>query len=290
MSVNQSTPYLAACAAFVAYSMSGATLTPEVVFPCLAYFQMLYQPVFLASLAISRQFSGKPTFKRIRDLLNANESMSLEGNSDILDASTSALTFQSSAFEWPSTDESEALVMNIGDLEIPKGKLTTIIGPNGAGKSSLLQAIIGEMVQTSGTCHVNGSLAYCSQEPWIISGSLQDNIVFNSSRGYDATRYGNAIRACRLDRDFDKLAGGIQHATVGEAGSNLSGGQRARVALARALYSEANILLLDDPLSALDAHVRGDIFKAIRQFGKTIVLGTSYFQQLCQYGDAARTN
>lgn len=255
--------------------MSGATLTPAVVLPCLAYFQMLYQRVFLASLAISRQFSGNPTFKRIPDLLNANGSIALQVNSDVGDASSSTLTFQSSAFEWPSTGESEALTLDVGDLEVPKGKLTTIVGPNGAGKSSLLQAIIGEMVETSGACHVNGLLARCSQEPWIVSGSLQDHVVFNSSRGYDSTRYKNAERACRLDQDVNKLTGGTQHATVGEAGSNLSGGQRARVALARALYSEADILLVGEPLSALDANVRVTSSKQFDSVAKPSCLVTT---------------
>lgn len=109
--------------------------------------------------------------------------------------------------------------------------------------------------------------------PWIISGDLSDNIVFNSAQGFDRLQYQRVIRACGLDRDFARLPGGIEHAAVGEAGTYLSGGQRARVSVARALYSDADILLLDDPLSALDARVRSDLFGAIRTSGKTVVLG-----------------
>lgn len=269
--VNQTTPYLAACAAFLAYALSGRELTAAVVFPCLAYFQLLYQPVTLASLAFSRQFSAQPSFGRIRSLLTASEA---RGNStSTQDSSATAVTFDSAAFEWPAEDDTPT-TLNVGSLDIPRGETTAVIGPNGSGKSSFLQSILGEMILSQGTCVVNGSVAYCSQDPWILSGDLSDNIIFNSLRGYDEHRYSKVVQACGLDKDFATLPGGIKHAPVVEAGTNLSGGQRARVSVARALYSDADVLLLDDPLSALDAHVRNDLFQAICNSGKTVVLGT----------------
>lgn len=270
--VNQTTPYLAACAAFLAYAMSGAKLTADVVFPCLAYFQMLYQPVTLASLAFSRQFSVRPSMERVHDLLNAQESrMPLpEAGSR---ARPSAIAFQSASYEWPRDEKDDAATLEVGDLDIPRNELTAVIGRNGAGKTSLLLAILGEMVLSFGSYQLNGRVAYCSQDPWVISGTLQDNIIFNSSRGYDARRYNSVISACRLDVDFADIPGGTRDATVGESGSNLSGGQKARVSLARAMYSDADILLLDDPLSALDAHVRAQLFGSLRAMNKTIILG-----------------
>lgn len=269
--VNQTTPYLAACAAFLTYALAGEKLTADVVFPCLAYFQLLFRPVTLASLALSRQFSAKPSFGRMRDLLTAAESRI---NTDAgYDESAAAVTFQSATFEWPHEGDSTPASLEVGSLTIPRGEITAVIGPNGSGKTSLLQSILGEMILSKGSCVVNGSVAYCSQDPWILSGDLSDNIVFNSSRGFDRERYKAIVQACGLDKDFAKLPGGIEHAAVGEAGTNLSGGQRARVSVARALYSDADILLLDDPLSALDAHVRSDLFDSICKSGKTIVLG-----------------
>lgn len=270
--VNQTTPYLAACAAFLAYAMSGAKLTADVVFPCLAYFQMLYQPVTLASLAFSRQFSVRPSLKRVHDLLTAPESRMPppEAGSE---ARPSAISFQSASFEWPRDEKDDAVTLEVGNLEIPRNQLTAVIGRNGAGKTSLLLAMLGEMVLPSGSYQLNGRVAYCSQDPWVMSGTLRDNIVFNSSRGYDARRYDGVVSACGLDVDFANVPGGTRVATVGESGSNLSGGQRARVSLARAMYSDADILLLDDPLSALDAHVRVQLFGSLRAMDKTIVLG-----------------
>ncbi|KAJ6785291.1 hypothetical protein PWT90_01091 [Aphanocladium album] len=270
--INQTTPYLAACAAFLTYAMAGEKLTAAVVFPCLAYFQLLFRPVTLASLALSRQFSVKPSLGRVRGLLTASESRI--NISDCRNESPTAIAFDEAVFEWPREGDSTPTSLNVGNLNIPRGKTSLVIGPNGSGKTSLLQSILGEMILSKGSCIVNGSVAYCSQDPWILSGDLSDNIVFNSSRKIDRERYKKIVQACGLDKDFAKLPGGIEHATVGEAGTNLSGGQRARVSVARALYSDADILLLDDPLSALDAHVRTDIFDAICNSGKTVVLVT----------------
>ncbi|KAM0738275.1 hypothetical protein ACQRIT_006012 [Beauveria bassiana] len=251
--VNLATPYLAACAAFLAYAISGAKLTADVVFPCLAYFQMLYQPVTLASLAFSRQFSMRPSLERVHDLLFARESrMPLpEAGSESRD---SAISFQSASFEWPRDEKDDPATLELGNIDIPRNKLIAVIGRNGTGKTSLLLAMLGEMVLPSGSYQLNDHVGYCSQDPWVMSGILRDNIVFNSSRGYDSRRYDAIVSACGLDVDFANIPGGTRDATVGESGSNLSGGQKARVSLARAMYSDADILLLDDPLSALDAH------------------------------------
>ncbi|KAM3517041.1 hypothetical protein NHJ13051_009346 [Beauveria bassiana] len=271
--VNQTMPYLAACAAFLAYAMSGAKLTADAVFPCLAYFQMLYQPVTLASLAFSRQFSVRPSLGRVHDLLTAQISCMLlpEAGSE---ARHSAISFQSASFEWPRDEKDDAATLDVGSLEIPRNQLTAVIGRNGAGKTSLLLAMLGEMDLSLGSYQLNGHVAYCSQNPWVMSGALRDNIVFNNSRGYDARRYDAVVSACGLNIDFANIPGGTRDATVGESGSNLSGGQRARVSLARAIYSDPDILLLDDPLSALDAHVRVQLFGSLRAMNKTIVLVT----------------
>ncbi|KAL9250967.1 ABC transporter C family member 13-like protein [Drosera capensis] len=124
--------------------------------------------------------------------------------------------------------------------------------PVGSGKSSLLNAILGEMQKIGGWIHRNGSVAYVPQVPWVLSGSIRENILFGKE--YNPTRYGDVIQACALDIDISRMQG-EDMSFVGEKGANLSGGQRARLALARAMYQGADIYLLDDVLSAVDAHV-----------------------------------
>nr|KAJ3422462.1 Multidrug resistance-associated protein 1 [Polyrhizophydium stewartii] len=159
-------------------------------------------------------------------------------------------------------------------LEIPRGSLVAVVGSVGSGKSSLLSALIGSMRKTAGNSALFGSVAYCAQEPWILTGTIEDNIVFGS----DAVRarIPAAVAAACLDRDLEILPNGLG-TQIGEKGINLSGGQKARVALARAIARDADIYLLDDPIAALDAHVGKKVFDdaicgVLR--GKTVVLVT----------------
>ncbi|EDV43276.1 uncharacterized protein Dana_GF16604 [Drosophila ananassae] len=127
-----------------------------------------------------------------------------------------------------------------------------IVGTVGAGKSTLLQAILGELDIISGSVELNGVLSYAPQEPWIMKGTLRENILFTEP--FDEQRYQEVLRVCHLDKDVEHLPGG-DAARIGEGGASLSGGQKARVSLARAVYRKADIYLLDDPLSAVDSHV-----------------------------------
>lgn len=121
-----------------------------------------------------------------------------------------------------------------------------------SGKTSLLQAILSELRIREGSIQVNGRLSYASQEPWVFAGSVRENILFDSE--YDEERYNEVVKVCALERDLNLLADGDQ-TFIGERGIALSGGQKARINLARALYFQADCYLLDDPLSAVDAHV-----------------------------------
>lgn len=134
------------------------------------------------------------------------------------------------------------------NIKIKSGKLYAIIGPVGSGKSSILQLLLGELPIYSGDVLINGDVSYGSQESWLFSGTVRNNILFGLP--YDKLRYQETVKHCALLTDFQQLPHGDK-TFVGERGSALSGGQRARVSLARAVYKCASIYLLDDPLSAV---------------------------------------
>src|SRR6266487_2932521 len=138
--------------------------------------------------------------------------------------------------------------------------------------------ILGELPLISGNLDVNGKLSYASQEPWAFNGSVKDNILLGKE--YDERKYKEVIRVSALRRDIELFPYG-DNTLVGEKGVTLSGGQRARINLARALYHEADIYLLDDPLSAVDANVARHIFeKCILGYlkSKTTILVTHQLQ------------
>lgn len=147
-------------------------------------------------------------------------------------------------------------------------------GSVGCGKSSLCSALLGEMVKHNGAVFVGARVAYCSQQPWIQNLTVRDNILFGLL--YDRNKYEKVLDACALTADLASLPAG-DSTEIGERGMNLSGGQKARIALARACYSDASVYLLDSPLSAVDAIVQNDIFQKCMLGllkNKTIILVT----------------
>uniref|UniRef100_A0A182S9W8 ABC transmembrane type-1 domain-containing protein n=1 Tax=Anopheles maculatus TaxID=74869 RepID=A0A182S9W8_9DIPT len=143
-------------------------------------------------------------------------------------------------------------------LTVDKTKPCIIVGSVGSGKSTMLQVILGELELDEGRLEINGNLSYAPQEPWLFEGTVKNNIVFTED--YQEKRYREVVSVCALEQDFQLLPNGDQ-TIVGERGISLSGGQRARISLARAIYRRADIYLLDDPLSAVDAHVGKHIFE-----------------------------
>ncbi|XP_047693168.1 ATP-binding cassette sub-family C member 12 isoform X1 [Prionailurus viverrinus] len=163
---------------------------------------------------------------------------------------------------------------------VRKGKILGICGNVGSGKSSLIAALLGQMQLQRGIVALNGTVAYVSQQAWIFHGNVRENILFGEK--YDHQRYQHTVRVCALQKDLSNLPYG-DLTEIGERGLNLSGGQRQRISLARAVYSNHEIYLLDDPLSAVDAHVGKYVFEeCIKKTlsGKTIVLVTHQLQFL----------
>ncbi|CAL1710985.1 unnamed protein product [Somion occarium] len=149
-------------------------------------------------------------------------------------------------------DEDKPFALPNLKLQIPKGSFVAIVGRVGSGKSSLLQALIGEMRRTRGNVRFASSIAYVPQASWIMNATLRENVLFG--RDDNEERLQEIIRACCLEHDLEMLPHG-EDTEIGEKGINLSGGQKARVSLARAAYSDADIVLMDDSLSAVDAYV-----------------------------------
>ena len=135
------------------------------------------------------------------------------------------------------------------NFELTPGELMIVAGPVGSGKSSLLHAIMNETNKTGGSHVVRGRIAYVEQEPFIFSASIIDNVCFGLD--YDKARFDVALKASQLFKDMENFVKG-EETVIGERGVNISGGQKARISLARAIYSDADIYLLDDPLSAVD--------------------------------------
>ncbi|XP_058122435.1 ATP-binding cassette sub-family C member Sur [Anopheles ziemanni] len=180
------------------------------------------------------------------------------------------------------TTDPAIYTLYIEQLTIPKAKLTVIVGRSGSGKSSLLAALLKEINHLSGELLWNkySSIAYVPQKPWLQNATIRENVLFGES--FRPKRYDRVLRACALKPDLDLMPAG-DGTEIGERGLKLSGGQRQRIAIARALYSSANVVILDDPLSALDNEVATYVFehgidRMLSRQKRTIILVTQRVQ------------
>ncbi|XP_052614436.1 ATP-binding cassette sub-family C member 3 isoform X1 [Peromyscus californicus insignis] len=231
-------------------------LDAEKAFVSLSLFNILKIPLNMLPQLISGLTQASVSLKRIQDFLNQDEL-----DPQCVERKTispgHAITIHNGTFTWAQDLPPTLHSLNI---QIPKGALVAVVGPVGCGKSSLVSALLGEMEKLEGTVSVKGSVAYVPQQAWIQNCTLQENVLFGQPM--KPKRYQQALETCALLADLDVLPGGDQ-TEIGEKGINLSGGQRQRVSLARAVYSGANIFLLDDPLSAVDSHVAKHIFDQV---------------------------
>ncbi|KAJ2359931.1 hypothetical protein IW150_007647, partial [Coemansia sp. RSA 2607] len=249
----------------LADNKSHGPLTPQLVFVALTLFNMLRFPLSHGPMVIPALLEAMVSSGRICDFLTSGEidfkaidHEPYDRNLPDTSADDLLVSVADGTFRWLSTDEQPTLAdINI---ECKRSELVAVIGKVGSGKSSLTSAILGDMVKSSGTVLIRGNVAYVPQQPWIMNATLRDNILFGHR--LDQAFYDRVIEACALGPDLEMLPGGDM-TEIGEKGINLSGGQKARVSLARAVYSRADVYILDDPLSAVDAHVGKHIFSHV---------------------------
>uniref|UniRef100_A0A8C6SSY5 Uncharacterized protein n=1 Tax=Neogobius melanostomus TaxID=47308 RepID=A0A8C6SSY5_9GOBI len=224
---------LATFATFVGVS-SDNVLTPGKAFTSISLFNILRFPLAMLPMLIAAMVQVTVSKKRLEKFLGG-EDLDLD------------------------TVQHDPTFSNVS-LEVNAGKLVAVVGAVGSGKSSLISALLGEMHKKKGFINIQGSLAFVPQQAWVQNATLRDNILFGSE--YKAGQFQQILDACALGPDLKLLPGGDQ-TEIGEKGINLSGGQKQRVSLARAAYSNADIYLLDDPLSAVDAHVGKHLFDEV---------------------------
>ena len=260
---------------FMAYKVAGHTLETSSVFS--AYFIIGYLRLYASymfSLGLNFLTDARILIKNIEQILETPDISDTKVPAP-LDPKNS-IEFENFNANWTKADAKrakEATLTNI-NLYLKKGSLNALVGAVGSGKTSLLMTLTGEMPETTGALRYSGNIALVEQEPTIFAGTFRENVCFG--KPYEPEFYKTVVKACNLESDLKLFPQG-DLSEIGEKGNNLSGGQKARLALCRAVYSQADIYLLDDPLSAVDPKVARSIYgNAIEKVlkGKTVLLTT----------------
>ncbi|XP_043350865.1 ATP-binding cassette sub-family C member 12 isoform X2 [Dermochelys coriacea] len=308
---------LATVMTFVLHTLLKQELTASVAFSVIAMFNVMKFSIAILPFSVKAAAEAKVSLTRLKKILLTEippvyvKQLKNSENAVVMENATLSWECMNkhsrknnnenmngkSAFQYqpkpePVLPHSETSIREAGEEDsatialynlsftVKKGKVLGICGNVGSGKSSVISAILGQMYLYNGTVGVDGTLAYVSQQAWIFHENVRQNILFGEE--YNEERYNYAINVCSLKSDMESLPYG-DLTEIGERGLNLSGGQKQRISLARAVYANRDIYLLDDPLSAVDAHVGKYIFeKCIREAlkGKTVVLVTHQLQYL----------
>ncbi|KAI5806479.1 multidrug resistance-associated protein 1 [Peziza echinospora] len=247
------TPFLVSCLTFTVFVMTqDKPLTTDIVFPALTLFNLLTFPLSILPMVITAIVEAGVAVGRITTFLAADEIQddAITREESVARVGDESVKISNASFTW-NKFEDQPVLKNI-NFSARKGELACLVGRVGQGKSSFLQALIGDLHKLEGEVIIRGNVAYVAQQSWVMNATVRQNIVFGHK--FDPEFYQKTIRACALLEDFDALPDGDE-TEVGEKGISLSGGQKARLTLARAVYARADIYILDDPLSAVDQHV-----------------------------------
>ncbi|KAK4657219.1 ATP-binding cassette transporter yor1 [Podospora pseudocomata] len=286
MAISISLPIFASMLAFITYSLTNHNLAPAEIFSSLALFNGLRMPLNLLPMVIGQVTDAWSSISRIQEFVLAEER---EEEAKFDPEIENAVEMHDASFTWertPTQDSEGTVGTNIkskskptpGDasedastlveerepfklqdlnFEVGRNELVAVIGTVGSGKTSLLAALAGDMRKTSGEVVLGASRAFCPQYAWIQNTTVKENILFGKEM--DKGWYSDVIKACALQPDLDMLPNN-DLTEIGERGITISGGQKQRLNIARAIYFNADIVLMDDPLSAVDAHVGRHIF------------------------------
>lgn len=307
------TPYAATIVTVVLAIILGQNITSPEAFTCFSMFHLMSFSLKVIPLAMKHVAEAGVAADRAQKILERKEFANYLKHE--MTSSNMAIELTQATLSWPSADcdvkngleksdkdisnnddvEKRSLAVNGIDpstqslsclsnisLDVTKGSLLGICGRVGSGKSSLISSMLGHLELNDGSVGVDGSMAYCAQQAWIMNDTIRDNITFGLP--YDSEKYNKIVKACCLLPDFDILQSG-DLTEVGERGVNMSGGQKQRINIARAIYMDKDIYLLDDPLSAVDAHVGKALFEnaimaLLKKAGKTVVLVTHRLEYL----------
>ncbi|CAE6473454.1 unnamed protein product [Rhizoctonia solani] len=280
-------------------------LDASMVFSSIGVFELLRNQLHFVFAEIATQVQAKVSLDRVDDFLKNTELLDTytrTSSTPVIEPTapdSSAIGFRNASFTWaqraastptPSTRNFRLTIDQ--ELLFHRGKINMIVGPTGCGKTCLLMALLGEMHFTPSTPDSwfalprEGGVAYAAQEAWILNETIRDNILFGSE--YEEGRYNKVLSQCALDKDLTLFDAGDQ-TEVGEKGLTLSGGQKARVSLARAIYSKAEIVILDDVLSALDVHtsrwIVDNCFRGDLVTGRTVLIVTHNVAMVSEVAD-----
>lgn len=303
------TPVLASVVMFSTYILLGYNLTAQDAFTLISVFNTMSFGLKMMPLGIRSIADVTVTMERFGKIMQMEDMQSYVAKGTVDEAN--AVEIMGASFSWNAPEKNIDISLSVDsngkvaevdellhdqavkdppmplvlkniNLKISKGSLVGICGPVGSGKSSLISALIGQLHLVQGSVGLDGTLAYATQQAWLMNATIRENVVFGLS--YDQSKYEVAIAASGLADDLDILPSG-DLTEVGDRGINLSGGQKQRISLARALYSDRDIYLLDDPLSAVDVHVGKHIFNEailsqLKKNGKTVLLVTHQIQYL----------
>lgn len=263
--LNTASPFLVAASTFATFLLADPknVLTPEIAFVSLTLFNQLQTPMRSVAELISQTVQVYVSNNRLKDFLVAEEleqytKQSFHSSPVNYGYSEDVIDVRDASFTWDKEEPTPSL--NNINLSVTRGQLIAVVGRVGSGKSSLLSSLLGEMERIRGHISVNGNIAYVPQQAWVQNETVRNNIVFG--RHFDEYFYNRVLDCCALLPDLSVLTNG-DLTEIGEKGINLSGGQKSRINLARAVYQNNDVYLLDDPLSAVDAHVGKLLFKNV---------------------------
>ncbi|RIB08493.1 P-loop containing nucleoside triphosphate hydrolase protein [Gigaspora rosea] len=268
------------CVKLVAYQYPDNVLKPNTMFTVLALFYTVRYPLMMLPVAVRTTLGALDSFKRLNEFLLKSELEPLEEESSPINDDQKIRVFIHDAdFSYEGTTRPALKFLN---MTLRQGEIIAIVGDVGAGKSSILAAILGQIRKENGVRKIRGSISYVPHDAWLLNDTLKENILFGNE--CDEERYQEVIQVCALRKDLEWLSNSDM-TEIGERGVNLSLGQRQRVSLARAVYSNADIVLLDDPLSVMDPVIGKHIFhECIRKYlkKKAIVFVTNQLQFLSE--------